>query len=104
MIKILTLLGLASIAYSDAVEDRVRNLPNMNSNEEFPFRMYSGYLPVMGSTKFLHYMFLESQNDPINDPIVVWFNGGPGCSSMLGFMQEHGPYVIENGATTFHEN
>ena len=23
---------------------------------------------------------------------------------MLGFIQEHGPYVVENGETTFHEN
>ena len=34
----------------------------------------------------------------------MWFNGGPGCSSMLGFSQEHGPYVMEDGGTTFHYN
>jgi serine carboxypeptidase-like clade 2 len=38
------------------------------------------------------------------DPVVVWFNGGPGCSSMLGLMQENGPLVIDDGETTVKTN
>ena len=76
----------------------------MNNDQPFPFNMYSGYLPIFESSRNLHYMFVESQKDPKTDPLLVWFNGGPGCSSMLGFVQEHGPYVMENGETTFHEN
>ena len=97
MLKTLALLGLAAFTLAEPVEDRVYGLPEMNNNQHFPFKMFSGYLPIIGSTKNLHYLYMESQSDPIRDPVLVWFNGGPGCSSMLGFMQEHGPYVMENG-------
>ena len=64
---------------------------------------YSGYLPVT-DTKELHYVFISSSTDPTKDPVLIWFNGGPGCSSMLGFMQENGPWVIDDFETEIKEN
>uniref|UniRef100_A0A7S3KQX2 Carboxypeptidase n=1 Tax=Euplotes crassus TaxID=5936 RepID=A0A7S3KQX2_EUPCR len=66
--------------------------------------MYSGYLEIPNKQRKLHYVFAESQNDPATDPLVIWFNGGPGCSSMLGFIQEHGPYSMPDGDPNFYEN
>jgi cathepsin A (carboxypeptidase C) len=104
MFKTLALLSLVAAAYAAPVEDLVDSLPDMNGGLPFPFKTYSGYLNVAGTTRNLHYFYVESQNNPKNDPLVIWFNGGPGCSSMLGLLTEHGPYVMENEGTTFNEN
>jgi carboxypeptidase C (cathepsin A) len=72
--------------------------------DTFNFNMYSGYLPVRDTSKSLHYLFAESQSSPSTDPVLIWFNGGPGCSSMLAFIQEHGPWVMESGTDYFHKN
>lgn len=29
------------------------------------------------------YWFFPSRSDPAKDPLVIWFTGGPGCSSEL---------------------
>jgi len=41
-----------------------------------------------------HYFFIESENDPTTDPVVVWTNGGPGASSFFGIMTELGPFSL----------
>ena len=51
---------------------------------------FAGYISV-GESKQLYYYFVESLNDPSDDPVVLWLNGGPGCSSLDGFVYEMGP-------------
>ncbi|XP_044520041.1 lysosomal protective protein isoform X2 [Gracilinanus agilis] len=67
------------------------------------FRQYSGYLNVAGG-KHLHYWFVESQKDPQSSPVVLWLNGGPGCSSLDGLLTEHGPFLIQPDGNTLEYN
>uniref|UniRef100_A0A4W2D6H4 Carboxypeptidase n=1 Tax=Bos indicus x Bos taurus TaxID=30522 RepID=A0A4W2D6H4_BOBOX len=74
-------------------QDEICFLPGLAKQPSF--RQYSGYLKGSGS-KRLHYWFVESQKDPKSSPVVLWLNGGPGCSSLDGLLTEHGPFLIAN--------
>ena len=56
--------------------------------------IYSGYLETDIEGTELFYVFTPSQSSPENDPIILWLNGGPGCSSMTGFLEEIGPVIF----------
>ncbi|GMT33518.1 hypothetical protein PFISCL1PPCAC_24815, partial [Pristionchus fissidentatus] len=86
---------LAAMAYvavalaADKTYDQVMDLPG--TMFEVKFKHYSGYLDAdLGN--HLHYWLLESQNNPAGSPLVLWLNGGPGCSSLGGLFTEHGPF------------
>ena len=64
-----------------ALKDEIFNLPGLDKMPSF--KMFSGYLDVT-KTKKLHYWFVEAQTSSDAAPGVLWLNGGPGCSSMMG--------------------
>ncbi|CAI0463708.1 unnamed protein product [Linum tenue] len=58
------------------------------------FQQYSGYITVdEKKQKSLFYYFAEAEFDPFSKPLVLWLNGGPGCSSLgVGAFSENGPF------------
>lgn len=40
----------------------------------------------------------SSSDKKEKEKLVVWLNGGPGCSSMVGMFWENGPFHIQEGA------
>ena len=78
----LTVVGLVGLAMAYPDTDLVASLEQM---DDISFGLYSGYIPLTGTQKKLHYVATLSRGNKLTDPIIIWFNGGPGCSSMLGF-------------------
>ncbi|KAJ1324037.1 serine carboxypeptidase-like clade IV [Microdochium nivale] len=57
---------------------------------------YSGYLSV-GPDLNMFFWFFEARQSADTAPLVAWFNGGPGASSMQGLFKSHGPCQFYNG-------
>jgi len=88
-------LGLQTIhtVYSygpEALSDQVVSLSGLNY--AINFNQFSGYLQLKNTQKHIHYWFAESESNPKTDPLVFWTNGGPGCSGLIGFLTEQGPF------------
>lgn len=58
------------------------------------FEMYSGYVNISAAPDYLFYWFFSSQDGSLNAPLVIWTNGGPGCTAMEGATTEHGPLTL----------
>ncbi|XP_057782946.1 serine carboxypeptidase 1-like [Salvia miltiorrhiza] len=82
--------------------DMVATLPGQ---PQVNFSQYSGYVTVdPNAGRALFYYFAESE-DSSTKPLVLWLNGGPGCSSLgAGAMTELGPFRVNPDGKTLWYN
>ncbi|XP_051753716.1 lysosomal protective protein isoform X2 [Ctenopharyngodon idella] len=100
LVLVCLLLGVLEVSGAPDA-DEIKYLPGLSKQPSF--KHYSGYFSV-ADNKHLHYWFVESQKDPANSPVVLWLNGGPGCSSLDGLLTEHGPFLIQDDGATLEYN
>ncbi|KAI1270223.1 alpha/beta-hydrolase [Xylariaceae sp. FL1019] len=68
---------------------------------------YAGTLPITDNAtdpNQFFFWFFPSNNSAADNEIVIWLNGGPGCSSLDGFFQENGPFLWLSGTYSPIEN
>ncbi|XP_043707224.1 serine carboxypeptidase-like 25 [Telopea speciosissima] len=83
--------------------DRIIKLPGQ---PKVSFQHYSGYVTVdKVAGRSLFYWLTEAVHLPDSKPLVIWFNGGPGCSSLaFGASEEIGPFKIKKNGTGLYLN
>ncbi|KAF5026914.1 hypothetical protein F66182_944 [Fusarium sp. NRRL 66182] len=61
---------------------------------------YAGLLPISqdpDESRQLYFWFFPSTNPDAGEEVLIWLNGGPGCSSLIGLITENGPFLWQDG-------
>jgi carboxypeptidase D len=68
----------------------VDSLPDVTID---PGELYAGQIPVGKDTsKPMFFVYQPTIGEPV-DEVTIWFNGGPGCSSLEAFLPENGRFI-----------
>ncbi|KAE8008146.1 hypothetical protein FH972_004686 [Carpinus fangiana] len=86
---LLLLLFSVNVAFAGTL---VTSLPGFDG--DLPFKLYTGYVNVSTGNAEMFYYFIESEGNPKEDPVLLWYSGGPGCSAFNGLIYENGPLAF----------
>ncbi|KAL6846443.1 hypothetical protein ACP4OV_023891 [Aristida adscensionis] len=84
--------------------DKIAALPGQPDGVGFD--QYGGYVTVDEKKgRALFYYLVEAAQDAAAKPLLLWLNGGPGCSSLgYGAMIELGPFRVNSDNKTLSRN
>uniref|UniRef100_A0A0E0LP94 Carboxypeptidase n=1 Tax=Oryza punctata TaxID=4537 RepID=A0A0E0LP94_ORYPU len=97
----------APAAVGSKEADRVVGLPGQPSG--VGFAQYAGYVTVDAEAgRALFYYLAEADGGSAASskaPLLLWLNGGPGCSSLgYGAMEELGPFRVKSDGESLYRN
>jgi carboxypeptidase C (cathepsin A) len=86
---------LQSVQGAGGVTVRFKQVPTGICETNPNVKSFAGYADV-SPTQHIYFMFFESRNvNPLQAPLTVRLDGGPGASSMNGLFGEMGPCTID---------
>lgn len=98
-----TFRGIHTRGDSEEEADRITALPGQ---PKVSFAQFSGYVTVNEAAgRALFYWLTEAVHAPHSKPLVIWLNGGPGCSSVAyGASEEIGPFRLHKAGSSLYLN
>ncbi|KAH9128258.1 hypothetical protein LEN26_009136 [Aphanomyces euteiches] len=88
-----------ALAVATAHTHKITALPGYNDSKPINFDQFAGYIRLPSNGQSMFYWLVEAETTPRSAPLVLWLNGGPGCSSLSGFFTELGPFVVQGDLT-----
>lgn len=93
-----------NIIDTDAYKVDSSLIPGFNNSWNDILTMNAGHIPVTEANSALYFWNFKSINQSLGTsitnirtnkrPLIIWLNGGPGCSSMDGALMEVGPLRV----------
>ncbi|XP_014212799.1 venom serine carboxypeptidase [Copidosoma floridanum] len=80
--------------------NKARELASVQHKAMKDVSSYAGYFTVNKEyNSNLFFWFFPAQKNPKTAPVVAWFQGGPGASSLFGLFVENGPFRVTKNLT-----